>query len=381
MKEKLQNLTGVFVIIDLNNSKLYLSHSMNQMYTRFRAHCLTSSTNIGLRNSIHTHGLENFAFAVLQIIPAFSEKTITTELKSAYEAYYDYYTSEAVEMYNTPVRTLPSLVFKEPSKITKERVLEVKEIKNPTGFEETGLTDFRYLNDKEKVTSYRKLLSKRGGIYCFINQINGKRYIGSTHNFYNRLYEHLYNSKKSNLALRKAFNKYGLDHFIFKILSDIDLTDKAVTYQDLIHLENDYISSYPFHLLYNFNKHATSMLGYKHTEATKQKMRERFINKENHPMYGKKHSEYSLSLISKPGKLNPMYGKKHKKESKALISAKLSKYPKGVGIYDLDDNLIKSFKNNVEISKYLNVGKMTVGRYMNRNIIYQNKYRFKPIKE
>ena len=42
------------------------------------------------------------------------------------------------------------------------------------------------------------------------------------------------------------------------------------------------------------------MLGYKHTKQAIEKMKLRFANKSNHPMFGKKHSESVLSLISKP---------------------------------------------------------------------------------
>lgn len=45
---------------------------------------------------------------------------------------------------------------------------------------------------------------------------------------------------------------------------------------------------------------ATSLLGYRHTDEAIQKMTERFKDKNNHPMYGKKHSEEILKLISKP---------------------------------------------------------------------------------
>lgn len=48
------------------------------------------------------------------------------------------------------------------------------------------------------------------------------------------------------------------------------------------------------------------MLGYKHTEEARRKMVEFFKNKNNHPMFGKKHTKEALALISKPGELNPM---------------------------------------------------------------------------
>lgn len=83
----------------------------------------------------------------------------------------------------------------------------------------------------------------------------------------------------------------------------------------------------------------------------------------NHPMLGKNHNRNTLKLISKPGKLNPMFGKKHNETTKKkIISDKISKYLNGVGIYDLDDNLVFKFKNNSVLVKYLKISRVTVGK-------------------
>jgi len=58
---------------------------------------------------------------------------------------------------------------------------------------------------------------------------------------------------------------------------------------------------------------------------------------------GKTHTKEALALISKAGGLNPIFGRKHSEAAKAAISAKKNKYPLGVGIYDLDDNLLLKF--------------------------------------
>ena len=77
------------------------------------------------------------------------------------------------------------------------------------------------------------------------------------------------------------------------------------------------ISAFPFSQLFNFKKEASSMLGYKHRKQAIAKMKARFVNKKNHPMFGKTHSpvvsESSKYLISKPGDLNPMFGRGSKK--------------------------------------------------------------------
>jgi len=52
--------------------------------------------------------------------------------------------------------------------------------------------------------------------------------------------------------------------------------------------------------------------------------------------------------------------KQHNEETKKKISDRLSKHPYGVGIYDLKDNLIKNFKNNVQLAEHLNISKVTV---------------------
>lgn len=94
-------------------------------------------------------------------------------------------------------------------------------------------------------------------------------------------------------------------------------------------------------------------------------------------MFGKTHTKQARELISKPGELNPMYGKKHSESTKAKISIKSNKYPLGVGIYDLNGNLINKFNNNVELAKSLNISKTTVGRYLNSGKIFNKIYRFK----
>ena len=146
-------------------------------------------------------------------------------------------------------------------------------------------------------------------------------------------------------------------------------------------METSYIKKFHFDTLYNFKANATSSLGYKHTEEARLKMKEYYKNKTNHPMFGKTHTKKALDLISKPGELNPMFGRKHSEVTRFIISERKSKYPLGVGLYDLDGNLISKFKNNVELAKHLNISKVTVGKYLNLGLVYNNTYRFKPIED
>lgn len=222
---------------------------------------------------------------------------------------------------------------------------------------------------KDSIKSYKDRLKNKAGIYSIVNTINGKQYIGSAKDLYLRLNEHLDN-RKSNIALQKAIEKYGLDKFNFCIYEYFTYKSKVISYKALTDLETDYIKKFKFDTLYNFKAIATTMLGYKHTEEARIKMIEFFKDKKNHPMFGKKHTKEVLALISKPaGELNPMFGK-HSEE-------RMSKHPSGVGIYDLDDNLILKFNNNTELAKHLNISKVTVAKYLNKGLVYKETYRFK----
>lgn len=62
-----------------------------------------------------------------------------------------------------------------------------------------------------------------GGIYCFLNKENNKRYIGGTTNLYNRTNQHIKGlraNRHENEYLQNAFNKYGEESFEFKVLEE-----------------------------------------------------------------------------------------------------------------------------------------------------------------
>lgn len=234
------------------------------------------------------------------------------------------------------------------------------------------------LKNDNDIKSYRELLKNKGGIYSFVNTLNNKKYIGSAKDLYIRLVEHI-NNKKSNVALQKAFNKYGLDKFNFCVYVYITYDSKIISHKSLTDLETSYIRKFYLDTLYNYTNSATSLSGYKHSNEAKSKMIKRYENKNNHSMLGKTQTKEALALISKPGKLNPMFGRKHSELTKNKISSKMCKHPLGVGIYDLDNNLISKFKNNVELAKYLNISRVTVGKYLNSGTIYKKLYYFKVI--
>jgi len=119
--------------------------------------------------------------------------------------------------------------------------------------------------------THREKFKNKGGIYSFINTVNGKQYIGSAKDLYLRLNEHL-NNKKSVLRsaqlssaehknLQNAFDKYGLDKFKWVVYEYFSYESKIISHEALTTLETNYIKALDFSTLYNFKIEATSSLG------------------------------------------------------------------------------------------------------------------------
>lgn len=79
-----------------------------------------------------------------------------------------------------------------------------------------------------------------GVIYCFTNNINGKKYIGQTVREKERFKEHLTNNKQ---CIDKAIRRYGIFNFEYTVLSRIQGTDEDV-HKMLDTLEERFINEY-----------------------------------------------------------------------------------------------------------------------------------------
>jgi hypothetical protein len=140
-------------------------------------------------------------------------------------------------------------------------------------------------SDLSDTNFLKKDLGNLGGVYGLIHVKSSKQYIGSSLKLYSRIMDHI-KGRDSNLRLQRSIKKYGLKSF--NIVIYYFHKDPAVLLTDI---ETTVISAFPFSQLFNFKKEASSMLGYKHTKQAIAKMKARFLNKNNHPMFGKTHSE------------------------------------------------------------------------------------------
>lgn len=159
---------------------------------------------------------------------------------------------------------------------------------------------------------------KKSGIYCIINIINGKKYIGSSINIQNRLQKHRYELRKNkhgNRKLQNAYNKYNennFNHYILEFCNKENLLKREQYYIDILNPE------------YNITK-----------------LVERNIL-----------SEESRILQSETRK-------------ERIKSGKIKLAEKKIFQYDLNGNFIKEFEGIKKACQEVNIHQSTICRFLN----------------
>lgn len=201
--------------------------------------------------------------------------------------------------------------------------------------------------DTDKFLIYKENI-RRSGIYRWNNLINNKSYVGSSISLSKR-FSNYYSSaflsrtlNKENSGIYNAILKYGYSNFSLDILEYCkpDLLIKREQYYiDLLKPE------------YNILKVAGSILGYRHSEATKAQMS---INNTgiNNPIFGKKHSCETRKKIGESLKLN-ITPKVMTFETRLLISSR--SHGIRVKIFDKLNNLVDEFPTIISAAKHLDV--------------------------
>lgn len=113
--------------------------------------------------------------------------------------------------------------------------------------------------------------NNKSGIYFIFNIVTRNLYVGSTVNFKKRMNRHileLRNSKHCNTHLQNAWNKYGMESFIFIVV-------EYTSIENLIEREQFWLEQFDFEKqLYNICPTADSRLGRLQTQETKNKISE-----------------------------------------------------------------------------------------------------------
>lgn len=142
--------------------------------------------------------------------------------------------------------------------------------------------------------------NKVRGIYKIINCINNKVYIGQSVNITKRFANHKANLNKNyNYPLYNAFRKYGVANFEFIIIEQVD---NVLLLDEREQCWLDYHKSYLPEKGYNLRTKAESNRGFKHTLATKIKIRKSKTGKKRPPCNEETRNKMSLSAKGKKKK-------------------------------------------------------------------------------
>lgn len=135
---------------------------------------------------------------------------------------------------------------------------------------------------------------KRCGIYCVINKVNNKRYIGKSVNIYERIRAHINllnkKSKNENAHFINSWWKYGRDNFEYIVLEDCLKDDDILKERELYWIEH--YNSTNRDVGYNFRK--DSITGIIISEETRLKLSKAQIKRFEDPL-----ERLKLSISSK----------------------------------------------------------------------------------
>lgn len=208
-------------------------------------------------------------------------------------------------------------------------------------YENTDLQKLDIINDNRG----------KSGIYRWINQINGKSYVGSSVNLTERFtkylnFSFLANKGASNMSINKALLKYGYANFSLQILEYCEkdmVRSREQYYLDLLVPE------------YNILKTAGSLLGFKHTEETIEKLKAKFKDRVFTPEHLTKLS------VAKLGNQNATGGKGRKRaEGAGSLSVQ-------VEVFDQETGIRNIYPSMREVSEALKVPSGSIRMYFSRN--------------
>jgi group I intron endonuclease len=268
-----------------------------------------------------------------------------------------------------------------------------------------------YLNKNK--TFFKKQMKHFAGIYGWINIINNKIYVGRALSLDKRPIKHTYFDQKNtiNTYLQKAMKKNGLENFVLIIFTVIDKTQyveyinknfnnspsEKLLKNQLIELEDTYLNIIKEKPKYNILEKSSNSIGYKHTEESKQKMKEKrlgtslsestkkkislSVTGQLNPFYGKKHSEAFKNMLSKNRmkENNPMYNRPKSPEFIHCMTIGLHGLNNGASLYtQLTDTItgkVTFFETFKDCCQFLGYSPITVRKVRNTNKLLKNRWK------
>lgn len=237
-----------------------------------------------------------------------------------------------------------------------------------------------YIDSDVMKTEILENNKNKSGIYRWVNRINGNTYVGSAINLQKRLRSY-YNMKeltRNSRPIKDALLKYTHKNFTLDVLEYCDQADLPFFffkngeqfYLDLLIPE------------YNILKHAYSALGYKHTQETIVKLKQKVVSQEHKDIISSLHKGKIVTedtriklaaATSKYRKANPLSA-----EVLASLRAKsILREGVGVSVTNIETNITQEFTNQTEAGVFLGITRQAVYNAIKRGSTVNGMYLIK----
>nr|QDG01257.1 GIY-YIG endonuclease [Scytalidium sp.] len=270
------------------------------------------------------------------------------------------------------------LIKKMGDKITIEE-LEKTLGRKLTSKSDLDLTTFIPINKYSNADTQKALIIKdnlgKSGVYCWVHNQSGTRYVGSSVNLGKRFsdYYNLNHLMKNNMPIYKALLKYGHFNFSLEILEycHIDsVIDREQYFIDLLKPR------------YNVLKIAGSPLGYKHTPVALEKLKLLGIGRKlSEEAKAKLRAANIGRSVSKEIRLKISETKlkanfKHSKEAKLRIGeSSLARNGWVTYVINVKTGKTESYLSRHKAAIALNISPLTLKRYIDSQKLYKDTYR------
>lgn len=212
----------------------------------------------------------------------------------------------------------------------------------------------------------------QSGIYRWVNNLNGKTYVGSGANLAKRLGSY-YNKPELNRnsrPIKDALLKYGHTNFTLEILEycpKAKLLEREQFYLDLLVPD------------YNILKYAYSLLGFKHSQESIEKLKAKIISPEHKEILSSIHKGKLVSeeTRNKLAAATASYRKNNPLTPEALanIRAKtIAREGVTVSVLNTQTNEAKEFTNQTEAGEFLGVTRQAVYNAIKRGSVINGIY-------
>ena len=244
---------------------------------------------------------------------------------------------------------------------------------------------FENLHNADKKSVIYKALQSIAGVYIIINLTNNDTYVGSaiTGRIYTRFYKHLI-SYDGNKHVAAAVKKYGLDNFAFVVVSVVPPVISSMDNVELIAEENRFIQAVK--PKYNVAPIAGNTFGVKHTDETKNKMRENYSDKRR-TFIGNLNKGKSLSKSTRAKLREKALNRLPISEEVRKLVSLNSTVALIYGVYNIDSdnnvdyNNVFELRGLIAVAKHCNCNMRTVTRALSSNGIVKRKFFVKVLRK